>query len=77
MSRPPPSPDPRPPQSNVTVPRHRVRIEPCVVITGVVFVAIMGLAIWYLARPEPLLHHLRTLATRAYSLDKTGGRRPG
>jgi len=32
-----------------------VRLNPRAVITGVLFVAIIGLAIWCLARPEPLL----------------------
>jgi len=54
-----------------------VRLEPRAVITGVLFVAIIGLAIWYLARPEPLLYHPRTFAIRAYSLDKINRLRPG
>jgi hypothetical protein len=77
MSQPPSALDPRPPQPNVTAPRRRVCLEPRAVITGVLFVAINGSAIWYLARPEPLLYHLRTLAIRTYSLGKTGGLRPG
>ena len=76
MSQPPPALDPRPPQSNATAPWRRVRLEPRAVITDVLFVAIIGLAIWFLARPEPLLS-LRTLAIRTYPLDKTGGLRPG
>jgi HlyD family secretion protein len=35
--------------------RRGVRLNPRAVITGVLFVAIIGLAIWCLARPEPLL----------------------
>jgi len=52
MSQPPHALDPRPPQSNLTALRRRVRLE-------------------------PVLYHLRTLAIRAYSLDDTGGLRPG
>ena len=77
MSQPPPTRDPRPPQPNVTAPRRSVRLEPRAVITSVLFVAIIGLAIWDLAHPEPLLYHLCTLAIRTYPLDKTGGLRPG
>jgi len=42
----------------------RRRIEPRAVIAVVLFVAIIGLAIWYLARPEPLLVQGEVEATR-------------
>jgi len=45
MSQPPPALDPRPPQSNVTAPRGSARLEPRGVIIGVLFFAIIGLAI--------------------------------
>ena len=35
--------------------RRGARLNPRALITGVLFVAIIGLAIWCLARPEPLL----------------------
>jgi HlyD family secretion protein len=74
MSQPPPTLDPRPPQSNVTAPRRRVRLEPRAVITGVLFVAIIGLAIWYLARPEPLLVQGEAESTRIDIAARVSGR---
>ncbi len=40
------------------------RLNPRAVITGVLFVAIIGLAIWCLARPEPLLVQGEAESTR-------------
>jgi HlyD family secretion protein len=74
MSQPPPALDPRPQQSKVTAPRRRVRLEPRGVITGVLFVAIIGLAIWYLARPEPLLVQGEAESTRIDIAARVSGR---
>jgi HlyD family secretion protein len=74
MSQPPPALDPRPPQSTVTAPRRRVRLEPRAVITGVLFVAIIGLAIWYLAGPEPLLVQGEAESTRIDIAARVSGR---
>jgi len=73
MSQPPPL-DPGPPQSTVAAPRRRVRLEPRAVITGVLFVAIIGLAIWYLARPEPLLVQGEAESTRIDIAARVSGR---
>src|SRR5215469_15149952 len=73
MSQPPPL-DPGPPQSTVAAPRRRVRLEPRAVITGVLFVAIIGLAIWYLARPEPLLVQGEAESTRIDIAARVTGR---
>src|SRR5215470_15116315 len=73
MSQPPPL-DPGPPQSTVAAPRRRVRLEPRAVITGVLFVAIIGLAIWYLARPEPLLVQGEAESTRTDIAARVSGR---
>src|SRR5215469_9854554 len=51
MSQPPPTLDPRPPQSNVTPRGADCASNRAAVITSVLFVAIIRLAIWYLARP--------------------------
>src|SRR5215471_11424788 len=70
----PPALDPRPPQSTVAAPRRRVRLELRTVITGVLFVAIIGLAIWYLARPEPLLVQGEAESTRIDIAARVSGR---
>jgi hypothetical protein len=41
-----------------------VHLNPRGVIVGVLFFAIIGLAIWYLARPEPLLVQGEVESTR-------------
>ena len=74
MSQPPAALDPRPPQPNLTAPRRRVRLEPRAVITSVLFVAIIGLAIWYLARPEPLLVQGEAESTRIDIAARVSGR---
>jgi len=51
-----------------------VRLEPRAVITGVLFVAIIGLAIWYLARPEPLLVQGEAESTRIDIAARVSGR---
>jgi hypothetical protein len=55
MSEPSPIPEqsrlfPRPSRA-----RERPWFDPRLVITAALFIAIIGLAIWYLLRPEPLL----------------------
>jgi len=40
------------------------RLNPRAVITGAIFLAVIGLAIWYLARPEPLLVQGEVESTR-------------
>src|SRR5436190_1344009 len=41
------------------------RFNPRAIIVGVIFVVIVGLAIWYLARPEPLLVQRKAEIDRA------------
>jgi hypothetical protein len=40
------------------------RLDPRAIVAGAVFLAIIGLAIWYLARPEPLLLQGEVESTR-------------
>src|SRR5260221_906719 len=42
-------------ESSAGTARPRSRLNPPAAITGALSLAIIGLAIWYLARPEPLL----------------------
>ncbi|MBO0735870.1 MAG: efflux RND transporter periplasmic adaptor subunit [Alphaproteobacteria bacterium] len=42
-------------EPDVPTARRGPRLNPRAVITAVIFLAIIGLAIWYLVRPEPLL----------------------
>jgi hypothetical protein len=55
MSQPLPGLDRRASKSEIRASRSTVHLNPRGVIVGVLFLAIIGLAIWYLARPEPLL----------------------
>jgi hypothetical protein len=57
MSQLAPEPRPHTPQPEVAVrgPLRRVHIEPRTIITAVLFIAVIGSAIWYLARPESLV----------------------
>jgi HlyD family secretion protein len=52
-------------------PRH---VDPRAIIVGVLFVAIIGLAIWYLARPEPLLVQGEVDSTRVDIAARVSGR---
>src|SRR3954468_18679378 len=74
MSEPSPIPNqPRP----ITVPeRPRVgrRFEPHAIIAAVLFITIIGLAIWYLARPEPLLVQGEADSTRIDIAARVSGR---
>ncbi len=49
-------------------------INPRTVITAVIFLAIIGLAIWYLARPEPLLVQGEVESTRIDIAARVSGR---
>ena len=50
------------------------RVNPRAVVAGVLFVAIIGLAIWYLARPEPLLVQGEVESTRIDIAARVSGR---
>jgi HlyD family secretion protein len=50
------------------------RIDPRAIIVGVLFVAIVGLAVWYLARPEPLLVQGEVDSTRIDIAARVSGR---
>jgi HlyD family secretion protein len=51
-----------------------VRPDPRAIIAGVLFVGIIGLAIWYLARPEPLLVQGEIDSTRVDIAARVSGR---
>ena len=51
-------------ESDDTGAHPRQRLNPRAVIAGVLSIAIIGLAIWYLARPEPLLVQGEAESTR-------------
>jgi HlyD family secretion protein len=74
MTAPPPSSGP--PAAKVggpsSAPSHR--LNPRTLVAGVVFVAIIGLAIWYLARPEPLLVQGEVESTRIDIAARVSGR---
>ena len=50
------------------------RFNPRAIIVGVIFVVIVGLAIWYLARPEPLLVQGEAQSTRIDMAARVSGR---
>jgi HlyD family secretion protein len=50
------------------------RVDPRAIILGVLFVAIIGVAIWYLARPEPLLVQGEVESTRIDMAARVSGR---
>src|SRR5208282_2407415 len=50
------------------------RVDPRAIIVGVLFVAIIGLAIWYLARSEPLLVQGEVESTRIDIAARVAGR---
>jgi HlyD family secretion protein len=74
MSLPPSSLDTAPPKSEGPAPQPARRLNPRAIITGVIFVAIVGLAIWYLARPEPLLVQGEVESTRIDIAARVSGR---
>jgi HlyD family secretion protein len=53
-----------PSEDTAVTERRRARFDPRIVIAAILFVAIIGLAIWYLARPEPLLVQGEAESTR-------------
>ena len=55
-------------------PPTRRRLDPRAIVVAVVFVAIIGLAIWYLARPEPLLVQGEVESTRVDIAARVSGR---
>jgi HlyD family secretion protein len=50
------------------------RVDPRAIIVGILFVAIIGVAIWYLARPEPLLVQGEVESTRIDMAARVTGR---
>jgi HlyD family secretion protein len=54
--------------------RRRPRFDPRAAIAAILFVAIIGLAIWYLARPEPLLVQGEAESTRIDIAARVTGR---
>jgi HlyD family secretion protein len=53
---------------------RRPQLNPRAIITGIIFLAIIGLAIWYLARPEPLLVQGEAQSTRIDIAARVSGR---
>jgi HlyD family secretion protein len=50
------------------------RLDPRIIIATVLFLAIIGLAIWYLVRPEPLLVQGEAESTRVDIAARVSGR---
>jgi HlyD family secretion protein len=67
-------PDRTAPNSAAVTSPHTARLNPRAVIAGAIFVAIIGLAIWYLARPEPLLVQGEVESTRIDIAARVSGR---
>src|SRR4051794_11080368 len=74
MSQPSPIPDHPRPVIAPERPREGRRFEPRAIIAAVLFITIIGLAIWYLARPEPLLVQGETDSTRIDIAARVSGR---
>ena len=55
-------------------PRGRTRLNPRAVIAGVLSIVVIGLAIWYLVRPEPLLVQGEAESTRIDIAARVSGR---
>jgi len=68
------TPDRTEPASNAATSRHTPGLNPRAVIAGAIFLAIIGLAIWYLARPEPLLVQGEVESTRVDIAARVSGR---
>ena len=60
--------------SNAATARRKLPLNPRSVITWLIFVVIIGLAIWYLARPEPLLVQGEVESTRIDIAARVSGR---
>ena len=54
--------------------RRGTRVNPRAIIVGLLFAAIIGLAIWYLARPQPLLVQGEVESTRIDIAARVSGR---
>jgi HlyD family secretion protein len=63
-----------PSEDTVVTERRRPRFDPRAAIAAILFVAIIGLAIWYLARPEPLLVQGEAESTRIDIAARVTGR---
>jgi HlyD family secretion protein len=74
MTEPVPSPVRVPVEPAAAASRPAARINPRAVIVAVLFVAIIGSAIWYLARPEPLLVQGEVESTRTDMAARVSGR---
>src|SRR5260370_19802440 len=80
MTEAPPSPAPpstldRPStEASAATARLGPRLNPRAAITGLLSIAIIGLAIWYLARPEPLLVQGEAQSTRIDIAARVSGR---
>jgi HlyD family secretion protein len=61
-------------KSSASTARQRLRLNPRAVIAGAIFLAVIGLAIWYLARPEPLLVLGEVESTRIDIAARVSGR---
>src|SRR5271155_1603692 len=62
------------PRSDVAATPRTRRLDPRAVITSAIFLAVIGLAIWYLARPEPLLVQGEVESTRIDIAARVSGR---
>jgi len=61
-------------ESSAATARPRPRLNPRAVITWGIFAVIIGLAIWYMARPEPLLVQGEVQSTRVDIAARVSGR---
>src|SRR5438093_10777564 len=74
MSEPSPVPERVRVAPDSSEPRQGRRLDPRLVITAILFIAIIGLAIWYLVRPEPLLVQGESDTTRIDIAARVSGR---
>jgi HlyD family secretion protein len=61
-------------RSDISAPQPRAHLNAPAAIAGLLFIAIIGLAIWYLARPEPLLVQGEAESTRIDIAARVSGR---
>src|SRR6516162_5570702 len=62
------------PELDTGATRRKPRLNPRSLITWLIFAVIIGLAIWYLARPEPLLVQGEVESTRVDIAASVSGR---
>jgi HlyD family secretion protein len=74
MSEPAPAHEQAPVVTDPRSPRGRTRLDPRLIVTAVLFAAIIGVAIWYLLRPEPLLVQGEADSTRIDIAARVSGR---